>query len=136
MEKPNKTPFFHGPQNLHVEVCWKERSFGVSIRKKHPPLFLEAFYQNDPRWWQLKDFLEFSPRKLGKMFFPILTIKFFRWVDSTINQDLLVLVPRLNSAPLVLVSFPPLTLGVVRCIHVRKVSLCLWNIFKGKGYNG
>ena len=32
------------------------------------------------RWWQLKYF-SFSPRKLGKI--PILTIIFFRWVETT-----------------------------------------------------
>ncbi len=41
------------------------------------------------RWWQLKYFLEFSPRKLGEMI-QIEGCIFFKWVGSTTNQGILI----------------------------------------------
>ncbi len=43
-----------------------------------------SIYINVTRWWQLKHFLEFSPRSLGK--WSNLTSIFLRWVGSTTNQ--------------------------------------------------
>ena len=53
-------PMFHGRYNIYIYIIYIVYS----------------------RWWQLKDFLEFSSRKLGMMG-PILTSMLFNWVGST-----------------------------------------------------